>query len=214
MDIVALTKKRYTAKAYDKSRKISQADMDQLCEVLRNAPSSVNSQPWHHFVLGTDGAKAQINDAIRDFNQARVKDASHVIVMCAQSTFTEAHYNNLLEQEDKDGRFPNEENKRAQDSGRRYFVNLNETSPESLLAWESKQIYLAAGFLFLAAASLGIDATPIEGFYAEKMDELLGLSQKGLKSVFVVGLGYHSQEDFNVHLAKSRLTKDKIFTFM
>lgn len=214
MSIIALTEKRYTAKAYDKNKKISQADLNKLCQVLRNTPSSVNSQPWHFFVLGTDEAKTQIKDAIMEFNQPRVMDASHVIVMCAYTELSEAYFQKLLEQEDKDGRFTNEENKKGQDSGRRYFVGLNNANPDKLIAWESKQIYIAAGFLMLAAASLDIDTTPIEGFISEKMDELLNLQEQGLKSIFVMTLGYHNQDDFNAQLPKSRLPKEQIFTFM
>lgn len=214
MDIVTLTEKRYTAKAYDKTKKISDTDIEKLCTVLRNAPSSVNSQPWHFFVISTDEGKEQIKEAIMDFNRPRVMDASHVIVMCAHSEFTEEHFNTLLAQEEKDGRYINEEQKKAQDNGRRYFVGLNNTSAFHLLSWESKQIYLAAGFLFLAAQSMGIDSTPIEGFNVEKMNKQLGLSEKGLKSVLVISMGYHNEEDFNASLPKSRLPKDQIFTFL
>ena len=60
MDIVELVRTRYTTKHYDPARRISDRDIADLMEVLRLSPSSVNSQPWHFFVTGTDEGKARV----------------------------------------------------------------------------------------------------------------------------------------------------------
>lgn len=214
MDITTLAKRRYTTKVYDASKKISDEQFKQLQALLRSCPSSVNSQPWHFIVAKSDEAKARILPAIAEFNRPRVKDASHVVIFCARTEFTEAHLQNLLKQEEKDGRFANEEGKQAQNNGRRYFVGLNNTSPEALLGWESKQIYIALSALMFGAASLGIDSTPIEGFDINIMNEILGLKEKGFTSVVIASLGYRSEQDFNAVLPKSRLPEDEIFTIL
>ncbi|MGL4666517.1 MAG: oxygen-insensitive NAD(P)H nitroreductase [Saezia sp.] len=214
MNFVDLCKKRYTTKAYDASKKIPEKVFEQLCTVLRYSPSSVNSQPWHFFVASTVAAKEKIMPGINEFNRARVMNASHAIVLCARTEFSEEHLNNLLLQEEKDGRFPAEQNKLEQGAGRRRFLERNNSTPENLLAWESKQIYLAMGSLLYAAASMGIDSTPIEGFDTPIMDEVLGLKAKGLTSVVVVSLGYRGKEDFNAQLPKSRLPEEEIITFL
>ena len=51
MDIVTAARQRYTAKAYDPSRRVPEETMQQIYELLRNSPSSVNSQPWHFVVV-------------------------------------------------------------------------------------------------------------------------------------------------------------------
>lgn len=214
MDIVTLSEKRYTAKAYDATKKIPDKQFQQLCTLLQNCPSSVNSQPWHFIVAQTDESKAQILDCFAKFNHARVTDASHVIIFCARTDITDQHLRNLLEQEQKDGRLADEQAKKVQDAGRRHFVGLNNRAPLGLLAWESKQIYLALGALLFGAASLGIDSTPLEGFDTAKLDATLGLAEKGLTSVVVASLGYHSADDFNANLPKSRLPQDQLFTFL
>jgi nitroreductase/dihydropteridine reductase len=71
-----------------------------------------------------------------------------------------------------------------------------------------KQVYLALGTLLLGATTLGIDATPIEGFDLNILDQTLGLPQNGLKSVVLAALGYRSGEDFNANLPKSRLPRE------
>ncbi|MCO6524514.1 MAG: nitroreductase family protein, partial [Candidatus Schmidhempelia sp.] len=104
--------------------------------------------------------------------------------------------------------------KQAQDQGRRHFVKLNSETIESQQYWESKQAYLALGQLLFAAAAIGIDSTAIEGYDAAKMDEILELKSKELKSVIVVTLGYRAENDGNAHRPKSRLPKQQIFTFL
>lgn len=214
MNIADIAARRYTAKHYDATKKIPPVHMEQLLRVLRNSPSSVNSQPWHFVIVNSEQAKKRILPAITDFNLPRITDASHIVVFCVKESLDEQHLKNLLAQEEHDGRFPSPDIKVAQDKGRHFFVNLNSATPESQFAWASKQTYIALGQLLLAAATLGIDSTPIEGFDANKMDEILGLKAQGLKSIVVAALGYHHPNDVNAIRPKSRLARDQIFTFL
>lgn len=214
MNIVEISQTRYTTKHYDKTKKIPQDKLEQLLTVLRNSPSSVNSQPWHFFVIDNDTAKNKILPAVAEFNQPRITESSHTIIFCVKSPLTEAHLANLLNQEEQDGRFPVVELKQAQDQGRHNFVELNSKTIESQLAWESKQLYIALGQLLFAATAIGIDSTPIEGYDVAKMDEILGLKDKGLTSVVIAALGYRAENDGNAERPKSRLPKEQIFTFL
>ena len=45
--MLELVKHRYTAKRYDANKPISDETLNDLLEVLRLSPSSVNIQPWH-----------------------------------------------------------------------------------------------------------------------------------------------------------------------
>ena len=45
MNFLEIAQKRYTTKAY-RNEKISETKIKELAEILRLAPSSVNSQPW------------------------------------------------------------------------------------------------------------------------------------------------------------------------
>ena len=75
-----------------------------------------------------------------------------------------------------------------------------------------KQVYLNVGNFLLGVAALGLDAVPIEGFDAAVLDEEFGLKAQGFTSVVVVPVGYHSVEDFNASLPKSRLPLSTIVT--
>ena len=76
----------------------------------------------------------------------------------------------------------------------------------------ARQAYISLGFFFFFSATLGLDATPIEGFFPEKLDAALGLGELGLKSVVVASIGYRSEQDFNASLNKSRLPAEQLIT--
>ena len=215
MNIVQHAQTRYTTKAFDASRKIPAETFEDIRKLLRFAPSSVNSQPWHYVVASSDEAKARIAKATQPgyaYNEAKIKNASHVIVFCARAAFDDAHLASLLEQEDKDGRFATPEAKTGQHNGRSFYVNLHRFDAKDAQHWMEKQVYLALGMLLLGAAALGVDACPMEGFDAGALDAELGLAEKGLASLVIVCLGYRDEGDYNARLPKSRLPSGVVFT--
>ncbi len=214
INIADIAKKRYTCKVYEKGAVIPQEKVAQLLDVLRFSPSSVNSQPWHFIIVSTDEGKERILPGISEFNHPRITDASHVVIFCAKNEMDDAHIQGVLAHEAEDNRFATDEMKEANDNGRRYFIGLNNHSQEALHQWEGKQIYIALGQLLLAAAALGIDSTPIEGFDPAKLDEILNLKEMGYHSVVVASLGYRSDDDFNAKLKKSRFPKEQLFTYL
>jgi nitroreductase/dihydropteridine reductase len=216
MDIAQLAQTRRTCKAYDPNRTIPADQFEQLKTLLRYAPSSVNSQPWHFIVAASQTAKQRLTKATEQgsysANRAKILNASHVIVLCARTQFDEAHLASLLQQEAQDGRFPTPEGKEMQHRGRSYYMNLHRFDLKDTQHWMEKQVYLALGSLLFGAASLGIDATPIEGFDARALNDELGLRQQGLTSVVLVALGYRSEQDFNAELPKSRLPQNVVIS--
>lgn len=217
MQLTALAKSRYTTKAYDATRKIPQETIETLLDQLRHSPSSVNSQPWHFIVASDDQGKARVAKGAEGgfvYNESKILNASHVVVLCTRTEMPEAHLQAVLAQEERDGRFANDEAKAGQDKSRRGYVNMHKFDQKDVQHWMEKQTYLALGTLLLGAASLGVDATPMEGFDFKKLDEELGLRDKGFTSLVIVSLGYRSEGDFNAKLPKSRLPAESVFTFL
>lgn len=95
---------------------------------------------------------------------------------------------------------------------RESFFNNYSQNPNAMREWASRQLYIALGTLLLAAADMGIDSLPIEGFDAEILSKNLNLADKNLEPLVMVALGYSTDDDFNKHLPKSRFTLEKIFT--
>ncbi|CAM3657636.1 oxygen-insensitive NAD(P)H nitroreductase [Bordetella sputigena] len=217
METLTAIQDRYTTKAYDPARRIPQSRIEQLLEGLRLSPSSVNSQPWHFIVAGDDAGKARIAKAAQgtfSYNAPKIMDASHVIVFAARTDMTTRHMDAILEQEERDGRFSLEGAKEGQRRGRQSFVDIHRYEQKDLQHWMEKQVYLALGTLMLAAATLGIDTTPMEGFDFRLLDAELGLRERGYSSVVLLSLGYHAETDFNVRLPKSRLPRAEVMTFI
>jgi nitroreductase/dihydropteridine reductase len=215
MNIANIAKTRYTTKAFDSTRKISADQLLQLRDLLRYAPSSVNSQPWHYVISGSEEGKARIaksTSAAYAFNMPKIQNASHVVVFCARQDMDESHFASLLAQEQKDGRFATDQARQGQDNGRRFFVDLNRQSPTGVSAWIEKQVYLSLGTLLLGAGVMGIDACPMEGFDSAILDSELNLTARGLRSVAIVALGYRHPDDSNAKSPKSRLDAHEIFT--
>ena len=103
MDFVELARTRYTTKHYS-GKAIPCETMEKLFEVLRLAPSSVNSQPWVYFHARTAEQKEKLLPAILDFNRERVTLASDVIVFAIRDAYDEAMFKRVLDKEIADGR--------------------------------------------------------------------------------------------------------------
>ena len=213
MKIAELVRTRHTCKAYDPQRPLSEEQLAQLQAILRFSPSSVNSQPWHFFLVSSEAGKAKLVPALTEHNMEKVRCAPLTVVIATKTELDDAHLQALLAQEELDGRFGgNEEAKKGADGARRYYVGLNSTTPQKQQEWMARQAYISLGFLLMGAATLGLDATPIEGFFPEKLDAALGLTEQGLKSVVVASIGHRSAQDFNATLPKSRLPAEQLIT--
>lgn len=215
MNVAQIATTRRTCKAFDPIRKIPGSVLDDLKTVLRFAPSSVNSQPWHFVIAGSDAGKealAATLDGAFAYNAGKVRSASQVVVFCARTALDEAYLNSLLDQEEADGRFATPDARAGQSKSRSFYVGLHRDQLNDADAWADRQIYIALGNLMQAAAALGVDACPMEGIDVLKLDEALGLPQKGLRAVVMCALGYGSEQDFNARLPKSRLPADTVFS--
>ena len=217
MDLLNISKTRYTTKAYDPSKKIPQQQFDRLIQILRLAPSSINIQPWHFFIIENDQAKQRISKSLVGkyaYNAPKILDSSHSILFCTKADITENHLTNLLNQDDQSGRFKDQTAKQAQQDARTGYVDFYRNEKGDIQRWAENQTFIALGQTLLAAGIEDIDATPIGGFDEQIISEELGLVEKGLIPSVLLALGYRSEQDFNAKLPKSRLNKDDIFTVL
>ena len=215
MDLLNVSKTRYTTKAYDPIRKIPKEQVARLLEILRLTPSSINIQPWHFFIADNQAAKERIAKALVGkyaYNAPKVLDSSHTILFCTKADISEQHLDNLLTQDDISGRFKDEKAKQGQKESRSGYVNYYRNEKGDIQRWAENQTFIALGQILLAAGIEGIDATPIGGFDEQIINDELQLTKKGLVPSVLLTLGYRSENDFNAQLPKSRLDKEQIFT--
>ena len=219
MNLVNTLSWRYSTKDFDPNKKINDQDFDKIKALLRMSPSSTNLQPWHFIIANTEEGKKRIAQGTQgffSFNEPKVMNASHVIVFCSKTDADDAYMQQLLEQEDKDNRYPNEEIKQNVYKARNIFADIHRYDLKDLQHWMEKQVYLNIGNFLLGVATLGIDALPMEGVDLKKLDEEFALREKGLTAVAVVSIGYRKPTDFNIPVKtpKSRLPEAEIMTVL
>ncbi|MCR8967754.1 oxygen-insensitive NAD(P)H nitroreductase [Streptococcus zalophi] len=202
---------RYATKKFNPDKKISQEDFSQLEAILQLAPTSTNLQPTYFIVADNEEGKKRIaKGAIGSFayNHPKIMNASHVIVFISKKYVDENHLSTVLEKEDTDGRFSDEQRKENQDTGRRSYLNSHRLDLQDESHWHAKQSYLAVGALLLGAASMAIDAVPMEGIDLDIINQEFDLNAQNISAQMVVALGYRQEtEDYNAKLPKSRLDK-------
>ena len=178
MNFLEIAQKRYTAKAY-RNEKISEAKIKELAEILRLAPSSVNSQPWKFAIIGDEALKADLAGH-SFFNEQKIKEASHLVVFFTKDNVAEfeENFKQVAPQPILD-----------------FYAGMKAGDEKNAKTWFQKQVYISLGFFLAACGVEGIDATPMEGidtaYYTEK------LQVEGYKAVLAVAVGYHSEADGN-----------------
>ena len=80
MDFSTIVKERYATKLFD-GRKIPEAKVNKLLEIIRYAPSSFNIQPWVIKVIPDTAIKEKLAPA--SWNQPQIMSCSHLLVFCA-----------------------------------------------------------------------------------------------------------------------------------
>jgi len=213
MDIIKVLEKRYSTKVFDNTKKFSEETVEKLESLLQLSPSSTNVQPWHFTMATSDEGKKRIAKASQGFfafNEQKILDASAVVVFSTKTDITNDYLLNVLAKEEADGRYAEEQFKKDNHGGRSAFVGFHKYDYKDLQHWAEKQVYLNLGNFLLGAASMGIDALPMEGVDMKVLDQEFGLREKGFSSSIVVALGYGHESDFNSKLPKSRLDKKDI----
>ncbi len=215
MDIIKILETRYTTKEYDNTKKLTEEQLSQIEKLLQLSPSSTNSQPWGFIVATTDEGKKRIAKAAQgefNSNESKILNASAVIIFASRVNICCNYLNKLLEKEELDGRFDNDEAKEMMKNARNKFSKMHKFDFKDIAHWTEKQVYLNAGNFLLGVASMGLDATPIEGVDFKVLNNEFNLPDKGLTASLVVSVGYHKDTDFNATLPKSRLDIDDIIT--
>lgn len=191
---------RYATKKMDPSRAVPEDAVARIVEAVRQTASSSGLQPYELLVV----TNADLREKIRAvaWNQAQVTDASHPLVFAAWDNYTADRINAAFDLVNDERGFRNEgwEAYRQQ-----LLATYTARDAETNYQHAARQAYIGLGTALLAAAEEQIDSTPMEGFDPDSVDQILGLREKGLRSVILLPLGYRAAEgDWLVNLKKVR----------
>ncbi len=191
---------RYATKKMDASKVVAEEKVERILEAVRLTASSSGLQPYQVLVVKNPATRKKIQEIA--WNQAQVTEASHLLVFAAWDNYTAERINMMFDLVNQQRGFKNEgwENYRQQ-----LLATYPTRSAEVNFQHAARQAYIGLGTALIAAAEEQVDATPMEGFDPDALDQILDLRAQGLRSVLILPLGYRQAEgDWLVNLKKVR----------
>ncbi|WP_299213017.1 NAD(P)H-dependent oxidoreductase [uncultured Dokdonia sp.] len=171
---------RYTTKKYDASKKIEKQKIEELQQILRLTPSSINSQPWKFTFVSNPDTIQKLSE-VSWINTNKLLDSDTTVV------FSRINSLSLFEEQIE---------KELPEGAVNYYKEYIKPKPEAeIKAWFDKQVYLALGILLSACAEMGIDATPMEGIEPDNYDKIL--DQTDYATIVAVCIGHRNPDDSN-----------------
>ena len=208
MNLIESLQWRYATKKMDPTLPVPQDQVDRIIEAARLTPTSSGLQPFEIISVTSPEVRAKIREI--GWNQGQITDGSHLLVFAAWDNYTVERINHMFDLTNEVRGFKNE-------GWETYRQMLLKTYPqrdaEVNYQHAARQAYIALGVAMVAASEAQVDCTPMEGFDSAKLDEILGLRERGLRSVVILPLGYRQEEgDWLVKLTKVRRPLEQFLT--
>lgn len=199
---------RYACKRMN-GKALEQGQLDTILDAIRLAPTSMGMQIFKVSVITDPKIKNQILEEAAP-RQMMIKGCSHLLVFSAYTKLTQ---NDVDEYIDHLGAVRNITGTRLEEYRTKWSFLLG-MSEQEIFEWSARQTYIVMAYASIAAATLKVDSTPVEGFNALLVDEILGLPEKNLRSTLLFPLGFRdSNEDHLADTPKVRKENKDLFIF-
>lgn len=204
---------RHACKEFDAEQKISAEDFDFILETARLSPSSFGLEPWKFLVVQNSELREKMRPCVWG-GQKQLPTASHIVVALVRKTcfmkYDSSYVQDFMRQVQK---FPEEAAQTRTTILKKFqeqdFALLE--SERAMVDWGGKQCYIALGNMMTAAAMIGIDSCPIEGFEQEALQQVLAnemaIDLNAWSLAYLVAFGYRKGEPAR---AKTRQEKDAV----
>jgi nitroreductase/dihydropteridine reductase len=203
MNTIDQLKWRYATKKFDAFRVLSEEKINILKQAFNLTATSFGLQTISLLIIKNKEIREQLVPL--SYNQKQVVDASHLLVICIQDNITDAdvdtHFNNVkgIRETPEIILEPFKKNLKSTMEGK---------TVKERQEWSIKQAYIALGNLMTVCAIEYIDSCPMEGFSSQAYDDVLKLSDKNLKSVLLLPVGFRAEDDMFSSLKKVRKQLD------
>jgi nitroreductase len=197
---------RHACKIFDENKKISDDEMHYILEAGHKSPSSFGMEGWKFLVITNDDLKEKLRPVC--WNQVQITSCSHLVIILASIDSVKVE-SGEVEKRFRRREMPQENLDFYMDL---YTKHLEKTlnTDENIYHWTSKQSYIALGNMMTAAAFIGIDSCPIEGFEKENVEDVLQLDTAKYQLSVVVPFGYR----LNEQSSQLRLPFDEVVEFI
>ncbi|GAA5089567.1 NAD(P)H-dependent oxidoreductase [Chryseobacterium ginsengisoli] len=208
-NIIDILNWRYAVKRMT-GEKIPEEKIDTILKAAHLAPSGIGLQPYEIIVISDPEIKKQILPIA--MNQAPIVESSHLFVFAVWDEYTTERIDHVFDHLISKRNSESASYERQRNFAKQFFGNM---SIEENFHHAAKQANIALGLAIVAAASEGIDTTPMEGFDPAGLDEFLELPSKGLRSSMLLAVGYRDAEnDWNLKNEKVRKPIEEFVTFL
>jgi len=182
---------RHACKLFNE-KKISQEDLAFILETGRLSPSSFGVEQWKFVVVQNQALKEEIEKV--SWNQQQISTCSDLLIILARKDVRSS--DTYTQRQLKRWGLPEDGFKGLLGIYKGWVDGRDDHTIEM---WSEKQCYIAAGNMMTAAAVIGIDSCPIEGFDSAKVDALLGIDTAVYQSALVIPFGYRANEQRGKH---------------
>ena len=200
---------RYATKKMN-GQTVPQEKLDYILEAAWLAPSSSGLQQYKIIVISDRALLEKIRGIA--YNQSQITDCSHLLVFAAWDGYTDERVTNVFNYMMDERNLPHS----TMDAYKKILFDRYESLGKEWQAHHAaKQSHIAFAMAMAAAAEQKVDASPMDGFISEKLDELLKLKSSGYQSTVLLPLGYREEEnDWLVNMKKVRIPKEEFITEM
>jgi nitroreductase len=181
---------RHACKIFDENKKISTDEIRYILEAGRKSPSSFGLEGWKFLVITNTALKEKLRPAC--WNQVQITSCSHLIVLLAEIEGAKVESGKPAKQLGRRG-MDDETLKGYIELYAKHLANTLKKD-QSIYEWTARQTYIAGANMMTAAAFIGIDSCPIEGFEKEKVEEILELDTTKWQVSMLLPLGYRLNE--------------------
>ncbi|MEN4052445.1 MULTISPECIES: NAD(P)H-dependent oxidoreductase [Sulfurimonas] len=197
---------RHACKVFDETKKIPDEEMHYILEMGRKSPSSFGMEGWKFLVITNQKIKEKLRPLC--WNQPQITSCSHLVVILAAIESLKPQSGIPLKRFER-RKMPQEKLDSYLDL---YAKHLQKTlsSDENIYCWSTQQTYIAAANMMSAAAYIGIDSCPIEGFEKDNVEKVLELDTKKYQVALILPFGYRIKPQ----PSQMRLSFDEVVEFI
>ncbi|UCD79363.1 MAG: nitroreductase family protein [Desulfobacterales bacterium] len=203
---------RHACKEFNPEKKITDQDFKFILETGRLSPSSFGFEPWKFLVVQNKALREKLKEHTWG-GQKQIPTSSHLLVVLARKGYFMKYDSQYMKDFMKNVKHMNEDVIKTRigyiENFQRNDFKLLE-SERAIFDWACRQTYISLANMMTAAAMIGIDSCPMEGFNAEKINAVLekdlGIDTDKFGIACMVAFGYRKTEPG----AKTRQSMDEI----
>lgn len=215
-EILAAFNARHACKIFDSSQKITDEDFQFILETARLSPTSFGFEPFHLVVVQSPELREKLKENAWGAT-VKLDTASHFVICLGMKSplikYDSKYLKDFMQRIQK-----LDEETITMKGG--FFEEFQKTgfdlnTDRALFDWACKQSYIVLGNMMSAAAMIGIDSCPIEGFNRSTTDSILekelGIDLSIYGTAYMVAFGYRKQDP---EFEKTRRPIEEIVTWI